>query len=159
MFTRSSSAGPKTLEPRTPDLNRTGPQGRAGAPEKGTKSVIGNDLKIVGQGLKIISGGLLQVDGEIEGDVQGDEVTIGEQGQSDGHGCGATGRRPGQNLRRHLRQVDCPASLVQGSRRHPSYVARHRAWRRVRWPQLPCYPRVTAQFGCRWKERRVHHLT
>jgi hypothetical protein len=31
--------------------------------------VIGNDLKIIGQGLRIISRGVLQVDGEIEGDV------------------------------------------------------------------------------------------
>ena len=84
MFTRSSSAGPKTLEPRTPDFSRTGSQGRAGAPEKGTKSVIGNDLKIIGQGLKIISQGTLQVDGEVEGDVGGSEVIIGEKGRVTG---------------------------------------------------------------------------
>jgi cytoskeletal protein CcmA (bactofilin family) len=46
--------------------------------------VIGNDLKIIGQGLKIISRGILQVDGEIEGDVQGAEVIVGEKGQVTG---------------------------------------------------------------------------
>ena len=48
------------------------------------KSVIGNDLKIVGQGLKIISQGILQVDGEIEGDVQGAEVIVGAKGKVTG---------------------------------------------------------------------------
>jgi cytoskeletal protein CcmA (bactofilin family) len=46
--------------------------------------VIGNDLKIIGQGLKIISRGILQVDGEIEGDVQAAEVIVGEKGQVTG---------------------------------------------------------------------------
>jgi cytoskeletal protein CcmA (bactofilin family) len=46
--------------------------------------VIGNDLKIVGQGLKIISQGVLQVDGEIEGDVRAAEVIVGEQGKVTG---------------------------------------------------------------------------
>jgi cytoskeletal protein CcmA (bactofilin family) len=46
--------------------------------------VIGNDLKIIGQGLKIISRGILQVDGEIEGDVQAAEVIVGEKGQVSG---------------------------------------------------------------------------
>jgi cytoskeletal protein CcmA (bactofilin family) len=45
------------------------------------KSVIGNDLTILGQGLKIISQGTLQVDGDVEGDVEGVEVIIGEQGK------------------------------------------------------------------------------
>ena len=44
----------------------------------------GNDLKIIGQGLKIFSQGTLQVDGEIEGDVGGAEVIIGEKGRVSG---------------------------------------------------------------------------
>lgn len=48
------------------------------------KSVIGNDLKIVGQGLKILSQGILQVDGEIEGDVEGAEVIVGSSGKVTG---------------------------------------------------------------------------
>jgi cytoskeletal protein CcmA (bactofilin family) len=79
MFTRSSSAEPTTLEPR---INST--QRPIGAPSTGEKSVIGNDLKIVGVGLKILSRGILQVDGEIEGDVQAAEVIVGEKGKVTG---------------------------------------------------------------------------
>src|SRR6516162_6347386 len=82
MFTRSSSAEPTTLEPRTTRPNGT--QRPISAPSTGEKSVIGNDLKIIGQGLKIISRGILQVDGEIEGDVQAAEVIVGEKGQVSG---------------------------------------------------------------------------
>ena len=57
---------------------------RPGASEPGPKSVIGNDLKIMGQGLRIIGRGVLQVDGEIEGDVQAAEVIVGEKGQVTG---------------------------------------------------------------------------
>jgi cytoskeletal protein CcmA (bactofilin family) len=46
--------------------------------------VISNDLRIIGQGLKIISQGTLQVDGEVEGDVIGNEIVIGEMGQVTG---------------------------------------------------------------------------
>jgi cytoskeletal protein CcmA (bactofilin family) len=84
MFTRSPSAEP-ALEARTTRPNRaTGPQPSISAPSSGEKSVIGNDLKIIGQGLKIISRGILQVDGEIEGDVQAAEVIVGEKGQVSG---------------------------------------------------------------------------
>jgi cytoskeletal protein CcmA (bactofilin family) len=69
MFTRSPQNEPKALEPVNTHA---------------LKSVIGNDLKIIGQGLKIISQGTLQVDGEIEGDVGGVEVIIGEQGKVTG---------------------------------------------------------------------------
>jgi cytoskeletal protein CcmA (bactofilin family) len=86
MFTRSSSAEPRRLEPRTTSMNGVAsrPQERTSSPEGGALSVIGNDLKIIGQGLKIISKGILQVDGEIEGDVQDAEVIIGERGQVTG---------------------------------------------------------------------------
>lgn len=82
MFTRSPSAEPRTLPPRTTSSN--GSQQRTSPVGSGEKSVIGNDLKIIGQGLKIISRGILQVDGEIEGDVQGAEVIVGEKGQVTG---------------------------------------------------------------------------
>ena len=90
MFTRSSSTEPKRLEPlnvntstgANPGLNV--PQRRQAGAEPGPKSVIGNDLKIIGQGLKIISQGTLQVDGEVEGDVGGAEVIIGEKGRVTG---------------------------------------------------------------------------
>jgi len=85
MFTRSSSAESKTLEPRTTSSNgANGLPQRTGPSASGEKSVIGNDLKIIGQGLKIIGRGVLQVDGEIEGDVQAAEVVVGEQGKVTG---------------------------------------------------------------------------
>jgi len=82
MFTRNSPVEPKTLEPRT--TRTTDTQRSITAPSSGEKSVIGNDLKIIGQGLKIISRGMLQVDGEIEGDVQAAEVVVGEKGKVTG---------------------------------------------------------------------------
>jgi cytoskeletal protein CcmA (bactofilin family) len=85
MFTRNSSTEPKLLEPRTTrSTGANGSQPTISAPSSGEKSVIGNDLKIIGQGLKIISRGILQVDGEIEGDVQAAEVIVGEKGQVSG---------------------------------------------------------------------------
>jgi cytoskeletal protein CcmA (bactofilin family) len=85
MFTRSSPAEPKPLEPAGANSAavRAPPRPRP-ASESGPKSVIGNDLKIIGQGLKIFSQGTLQVDGEIEGDVGGAEVIIGERGKVSG---------------------------------------------------------------------------
>src|SRR6476620_192942 len=78
MFTRSSSTEPTTLN------GANGSQQRTGRPESAEKSVIGNDLKIIGQGLKIVGRGILQVDGEIEGDVQAAEVIVGEKGKVTG---------------------------------------------------------------------------
>ena len=85
MFTRSPSAEPEGAEPRTVRPNRAnGAQPPINTPTSGEKSVIGNDLRIIGQGLKIIGRGLLQVDGEIEGDVQAVEVIVGEKGKVTG---------------------------------------------------------------------------
>jgi len=86
MFTRNSAAEPMPFEPLKPGSNAgpsKPPLPRSGSVEAG-KSVISNDLKIIGQGLKIISRGTLQVDGEVEGDVGGAEVIIGEQGKVTG---------------------------------------------------------------------------
>jgi cytoskeletal protein CcmA (bactofilin family) len=92
MFTRSPTGEPKKLEPLKnsagPSLNAAPQpqpqQRRAAMSEASAKSVIGNDLRIIGQGLKIISQGTLQVDGEVEGDVGGSEVIIGEKGKVTG---------------------------------------------------------------------------
>jgi cytoskeletal protein CcmA (bactofilin family) len=85
MFTRSTPSEPKPLDPMTPSTNAAinMPPRRSGS-DSGNKSVISNDLKIIGQGLKIISQGTLQVDGEVEGDVAGAEVIVGEQGKVTG---------------------------------------------------------------------------
>jgi cytoskeletal protein CcmA (bactofilin family) len=71
---------PATVSGPATDL-ANGPQHRTGPTESGDKSIIGNDLRIIGQGLRIISRGILQIDGEIEGDVQAAEVIVGEQGK------------------------------------------------------------------------------
>ena len=82
MFTRNSPTGPKQ-EATSVARSANGAFSAAG-PETNEKSVIGNDLKIIGQGLKIIGRGVLQVDGEIEGDVHAAEVIVGERGQVTG---------------------------------------------------------------------------
>jgi len=87
MFTRSSPAEPKPLAPagaNSAAVRSAPPPRPRPASESSPKSVIGNDLKIIGQGLKIFSQGTLQVDGEIEGDVGGAEVIIGERGRVSG---------------------------------------------------------------------------
>jgi cytoskeletal protein CcmA (bactofilin family) len=87
MLTRSPTVEPKRPAPPTfisKSGNGMAQQGRSGPSESGKLSVISNDLKIVGQGLKIISQGILQVDGEVEGDVAGNEVIIGEMGKVTG---------------------------------------------------------------------------
>jgi cytoskeletal protein CcmA (bactofilin family) len=86
MLTRNSAPEPRGLEPVKATTNQgpaRPPQLRSGPSEAG-KSVISNDLRIIGQGLKIISRGTLQVDGEVEGDVGGAEVIIGDQGKVTG---------------------------------------------------------------------------
>ena len=91
MFTRSNTAEPKSLEPVNSNSNAglNMPQRRQASAENATKSVIGNDLKISGQGLKIIGQGVLQIDGEIGGDVLAAEVIVGEQGKVTGMVGGA----------------------------------------------------------------------
>ena len=84
IFTRNSSTEPKGVEPRKANGSANVARFNTPAPASTEKSVIGNDLKIVGQGLKIIGRGLLQIDGEIEGDVQAAEVVVGEKGKVTG---------------------------------------------------------------------------
>lgn len=108
MFTRHAAPEPKTTnEPQRIDALRLQslaptPAGRAAAPtpppvaatvpsapplastHSGGRSIIGNDLTIIGQGLRIISKGNIQVDGEIQGDVLGAEVIIGQHGKVTG---------------------------------------------------------------------------
>src|SRR5690349_13210385 len=86
MFTRNSSE-PAPLDPLKP-ISKAAPSSspqlhRLESSEAG-KSIISNDLKIIGQSLKIISRGTLQVDGEVEGDVGGAEIIIGEEGKVTG---------------------------------------------------------------------------
>jgi cytoskeletal protein CcmA (bactofilin family) len=96
MFTRSPASDPKPIEPPksvkpngSANVNATPakmppPARRPGPQDTAKFSVISNDLKIIGQDLRIISQGTLQVDGEVEGDVVGSEVIIGELGKVTG---------------------------------------------------------------------------
>jgi cytoskeletal protein CcmA (bactofilin family) len=86
MFTRNPQPPPPPELPpaRSTNINGSAPRAAPARPrseESLPKSVIGNDLKIIGLGLKIVSQGTLQVDGDVEGDVEGVEVIIGEQGK------------------------------------------------------------------------------
>jgi cytoskeletal protein CcmA (bactofilin family) len=86
MHTRSSVTDHMPLEPAKPGSGT--PAGRPPSARSpalgGGKSVISNDLRIIGQSLRIISRGTLQVDGEVEGDVEGAEIIIGEEGRVTG---------------------------------------------------------------------------
>lgn len=92
MFTRQSATEPKLVPgkpgngaangappPRLPATEA--PAARPRANGNSNFSVISNDLRILGQDLRIITAGSLQVDGEVEGDIRGNEVIIGERGQ------------------------------------------------------------------------------
>ncbi|MBV1695892.1 MAG: polymer-forming cytoskeletal protein [Hyphomicrobiales bacterium] len=88
MFARSSSSLPKPVDvtpasegPVALNTVKTIKSERPKDSAERPRSVIGNDLKIIGAGLRIVSEGVLQIDGSIEGDVQGAEVIIGEGGQ------------------------------------------------------------------------------
>lgn len=120
MLTRSSSAKPDTLPaPRTNGL-----QPHARVPVDSTKSVISIDLKIVGTALKIISKGILQIDGEIEGDVQAPEIIVGEHGKVTGTVVGehvlVRGKITG--VIRAKRVSLQASSKVEGEIRHMSFA-------------------------------------
>jgi cytoskeletal protein CcmA (bactofilin family) len=83
MFTRDCTTGPAPLEPVAGARPNRLPSAHVQSAEAG-KSVISNDLRIIGQSLRIISRGTLQVDGEVEGDVGGAEIIIGEEGKVTG---------------------------------------------------------------------------
>jgi len=112
MFTRNGSTSPKaSAEPQRLDAMRlqpvspmTGrgpsepppspqhhvhsetviPTGPANDGSGSGISIIGQDLTIIGQGLRIISKGKIRVEGEIQGDVLGTEVIIGDVGKVTG---------------------------------------------------------------------------
>src|SRR5499426_3293552 len=123
MFTRNSSAAPKPLRTAHPNSSN-GAESSMSAPSTGETSVIGNDLKIIGQGLRIISRGILQVDGEIEGDVLAAEIIVGEKGK-------VTGMVAGQQvvIRGTVSGVVCGKSValqassqVEGDIHHMSFA-------------------------------------
>ena len=50
--------------------------------------VINDELKLTGERLKIVSQGKVEIDGEFEGDVTGDEVVVSERGRVKGNVAG-----------------------------------------------------------------------
>lgn len=52
--------------------------------DRANASVIGRDLVIMGQQIVIVTQGILQVDGEVRGDLRGKEVIVGETGRVTG---------------------------------------------------------------------------
>jgi hypothetical protein len=121
-------------------------------PESSEKSVIGNDLKIIGQGLKIIGRGVLQVDGEIEGDVQAAEVIVGEKGQVTGMVAGRQVVVRGKSLRRHLRP-DHRCKPHRTSMATCTHVAADRAGCNVRRTQPTSQPPARRTSTRSWKAR------
>src|SRR5262245_38156108 len=81
---RTPPAAPLPVGPASATSPVRPPQHSSTGPAQPGKSVIGNDLRITGQGLKIISKGILQVDGDLESDVAGAEIIVGEQGKVTG---------------------------------------------------------------------------
>jgi cytoskeletal protein CcmA (bactofilin family) len=132
MFTRTPPSDPKTPQPRKTSGTAADRAlfGAAAAPATTDKSVIGNDLRIIGQGLKIIGRGVLQVDGEIEGDVQGAEVIVGEKGK-------VTGMVAAQNviIRGTVSGVVCGKAVALQASSHVEGDLHHMSLAVVR---LPC---------------------
>lgn len=102
MFNRHPTPAPRESEPRKPivalserplpgingtssivppPVVKSGPEER---PDEGKFSIIGNDLAIMGERIVIITKGTLQVDGEVQADLHGARVIIGEAGKVTG---------------------------------------------------------------------------
>lgn len=91
MFGRSSSHDPKSgdapkplpgAQPFPPAAPPPAQTGASAGP--GTTSVIGSDITIVGQKISIIAQTNVQVDGDVRGDIDGRQVTVGSTGKVTG---------------------------------------------------------------------------
>jgi len=137
MFTRNSSAVPKLLGPHS--TTPAGTENAITTPSTGEKSIIGNDLKIVGQGLKIISRGILQVDGEIEGDVMAAaarrRVTVNPACVINARGCRSA---------KYLSSSSAPYAGFSGAHAALAATVSHRQFRPMR--QRNGNPVVTTPF-------------
>jgi cytoskeletal protein CcmA (bactofilin family) len=71
------------VEPPAHDIASRSPP-RARPSTSNERSVIGPDLRIAGSGLRIMTAGILEIDGQIEGDVQGAQIIVGERGSITG---------------------------------------------------------------------------
>ena len=91
MFGRSSNSEPKfpgapaSTTATPPSATRApAPPGFVSAPGSRPVSVIGSDLAIVGQKITLVCQSTLMVIGEVNGDINGDDVTIGDTGKVTG---------------------------------------------------------------------------
>ena len=82
-FKRSETEPPKLTPGLTPAgaAGQARPLGLARSAERNTPSVIGPDLTINGN---LVSKGEVQIDGEVQGDIQGTYVVIGEKARITG---------------------------------------------------------------------------
>jgi len=86
VFGRSFNPEPKLpgaapSAPEMPPLPRSpAPAGFVPAPGSRPVSIIGSDLAIVGQRITLVCQSTLMVIGEVNGDINGDDVTIGDTG-------------------------------------------------------------------------------
>ena len=84
-FKRSETEPPKLTPGLTPanagSAGQARPLGLARSAERNTPSVIGPDLTINGN---LVSKGEVQIDGEVQGDIQGTYVVIGEKARITG---------------------------------------------------------------------------
>jgi len=81
----SLSPAPPDPMPRSAHAQRTIRESHGRTAQRGDGvSVIGRDLAIIGSGLRIVSRGKIQIEGEVRGDVYGDEVIIGDEGRVTG---------------------------------------------------------------------------
>jgi cytoskeletal protein CcmA (bactofilin family) len=80
MFTRSPTAPSTTLSRERGSPLQVSADGGAAvfAALSASASLLGKDIKITGMDIKISSKGTLRIDGEVEGEVHGDAVIIGE---------------------------------------------------------------------------------
>lgn len=95
MFNRQAQAAPRTdlrrpqpnlevVPPPLPSSAEAHPVGPAATSPLRHTSIIGHDLTIIGERLTIITQGTLQLDGEVQGDLHGTEIIIGENGRVSG---------------------------------------------------------------------------
>jgi cytoskeletal protein CcmA (bactofilin family) len=78
-FPGALGTSPETTPPRPP-----APTGFVPAPGSRPVSIIGSDLAIVGQKITLVCQSTLMVIGEVNGDINGDDVTIGDTGKVTG---------------------------------------------------------------------------
>ena len=89
-----------------------------------TTSVISNDLAILGQGVTILTKGALQVDGQLQANVHGVQIVIGQKGQVEGTLVAESVSIEGEVMGtiRALRVELAPTAKVEGEIHHQVLV-------------------------------------